>query len=139
MKKMWKAGFLCLLFVVVLSGCEKVGQGSTGGTRGKDWNYTVVPVKDCPEDFLKEIEKKKVNELQMTYEDGAYLYIAVGYGEQSTGGYSIKVQGLYEKGENLCIETSLVGPEEDDVVRQKVSYPYIVIKTEKTEKNIDFL
>lgn len=138
MKKFIRAGFLSLLFlfVLTLSGCETVKEG---GEKGKEQAYTVVPVRDCPEDFLKEIEKKKINAFQMSYEDGEYLYIAVGYGEQSTGGYSIKVQGLYEKGENLCMETSLVGPEEDDVVREKASYPYIIIKTERTEKDIDFL
>ncbi len=137
MKKLLNVGFLCLLFLFVLSGCGKAEQGDV--KKGKNWNYTVVPVQDCPKDFLKEIEKKKVNELQMTYEDGTYLYIAVGYGEQSTGGYSIKVQGLYEKGQDLCIETSLIGPDEDAVVRQKASYPYIIVKTERTEKNIEFI
>lgn len=136
MKRMLTAGCLTLFLIAFLAGCETV---TNDGARGRDWEYTVVPSHDCPEDFLKEIEKKKMNEFQMSYEDGEYLYIAVGYGEQQTGGYSIKVQGLYEKGENLCIETSLIGPEEDDIVRKKASYPYIVIKTERTEKDIKFL
>ena len=108
-------------------------------TRGSDWEYTVVPTADCPKDFLEEINKKKINAFQMTYDDGEYRYIAVGYGEQETNGFSIQVQGLYEKGENLCIETSLVGPEEDQIVSEKKSYPYLVIKTMKTEKKVEFI
>ncbi|MCH5252576.1 MAG: protease complex subunit PrcB family protein [Lachnospiraceae bacterium] len=136
MKKRWMAGCLGLLLLLILTGCETVTEEAA---KGKDWEYTVVPERDCPEDFKKEIEPKKINKFQMTYDDGEFLYIAVGYGEQETGGFSIKIQGLYEKGESLCIETSLVGPEEDTIVKNKPSYPYIVIKTEKTEKTVEFL
>ena len=106
--------------------------------RGEDWDYTVVPTADCPKDFLAEIEKKKINAFQMTYDDGAYRYLAVGYGEQETNGFSIQVQGLYEKGDVLCLETSLVGPGEDQIVSNKKSYPFLVIKTKKTDKKVDF-
>ncbi len=107
--------------------------------KGKDWDYTVVPTTDCPKDFLAEIEKKKINPFQMTYDDGEYRYLAVGYGEQETNGFSIRVQGLYEKGETLCMETSLAGPGEDQIVSNKKSYPFIVVKTHKTEKKVEFL
>ncbi len=107
--------------------------------KGKDWDYTVVPTTDCPKDFLAEIEKKKINPFQMTYDDGEYRYLAVGYGEQETNGFSIRVQGLYEKGEALCMETSLAGPGEDQIVSNKKSYPFIVVKTHKTEKKVEFL
>ncbi len=134
---MRKSLFHCLLvLIIILCSC---GKEEKTGERGKDWDYTVVITEDCPKDLLEEIEKKKVNSFQMTYDDGEYLYIAVGYGEQQTGGYSIKVLGLYEQGDGLCIETSLLGPEEDVIVKNKASFPYIVIKTEKTEKNVTFL
>ena len=106
--------------------------------RGKDLDYTVVPTADCPKDFLNEIEKKKINAFQMTYDDGAYRYIAVGYGEQETNGFNIRVQGLYEKGNEICIETSLTGPDEDSIVSHKKSFPFLVIKTQKTEKKVNF-
>ena len=57
------------------------------------------------QDFLKELEEKKINPFQMTYMDGEYLYIALGYGEQPTGGFSITIHGLYETGDKLCLET----------------------------------
>lgn len=74
----------------------------------------------------------------MTYDDGAYCYLAVGYGEQETNGFSIRVLGLYEKGEGICFETSLVGPEDDQVVSQKKSTPYLVVKTERTDRKVEF-
>lgn len=134
MKKIFLSCFLC--FMTILCSC---GKTENTGERGKDWDYTVVTTEDCPKDLQTEIDKKKVNAFQMTYDDGEYLYIAVGYGEQQTGGFSIKVLGLYEQGEGLCVETSLLGPEEDVIVKNRESFPYIVIKTEKTEKNVTFL
>lgn len=137
MRKMWIAAALCLCFLtgIVLSGCEHVQEE---GSRGKDIEYTVVPTADCPEELKNEIETKKINAFQMTYDDGEYLYLAVGYGEQQSGGFSIRVLGLYEKGENLCLQTSLQGPDEDEVVSMKESYPYLVVKLERMEKEVIF-
>ena len=128
------AAFVCMM-VFLLAGC---GEEKENSSRGKDLDYTVVPTADCPADFLKEIDSKKINPFQMTYDDGAYCYLAVGYGEQDTNGFSIKVLGLYEKGESVCFETSLVGPEEDQVVSRKPSTPYLVVKTKRTDKKVEF-
>ena len=127
---------MALAFLCTLAGCETVEEG---GERGKDWDYTVVPTADIPADFLKEIESKKINAFQMSYQEAEYLYIAAGYGEQDSGGFNIKVVGLYEQGENLCLETSLSGPGEDEIVSDKASYPYIVVKTQKTDKEVKFV
>ena len=129
-------GFFTIILVIVLIsvGCGAEKESS----RGKDLDYTVVPTADCPADFLSDINKKKINPFQMTYDDGAYCYLAVGYGEQGTNGFSIKVLGLYEKGQGICLETSLVGPEEDQVVSQKKSTPYLVVKIEKTNRKVEF-
>lgn len=126
---------MVLCVAACAAGCEKEEQSTE---RGKEWDYTVVAVRDCPEDFLKELEEKKVNAFQMTYMDGEYLYIAMGYGEQATGGFSIAVKGLYESGGKLCFETELMGPGKDEVVKEKPSYPFVIVKTEKTEKEVIF-
>ena len=126
---------VAVLAVLLIAGCEKETESTE---RGKDWDYTVVAVRDCPEDFLKELEEKKVNAFQMTYMDGEYLYIALGYGEQATGGFSIAVRGLYESGDKLCFEAELMGPGKDEVVKEKPSYPYVIVKTEKTDREVLF-
>lgn len=134
-----KKGIVVVLIMCILTlatACEKKEETAE---RGKDWDYTVVAVRDCPDDFLNALEEKKVNPFQMTYLDGEYLYIALGYGEQATGGFSIAVRGLYEMGDKLCFEAELLGPGKDEVVKEKASYPFIIIKTEKTEKEVLFL
>lgn len=132
--------FMSALLVGILAGLVACGgpEQKKKSSRGEDLEYTVVPTADIPADFAKEIEEKKINAFQMTYDDGAYLYAAVGYGEQASGGFSIQVLGLYENGENLCLETSLTGPEEDEVVSDKASFPYIVLKMKRTEKEMEF-
>lgn len=136
---MCKKGIVILLvlcMILSVAGCEKETESTE---RGKDWDYTVVAVRDCPEDFLEELEEKKVNPFQMTYMDGEYLYVALGYGEQATGGFSIAVRGLYESGDKLCFETELRGPGKDEVVKEKPSYPFVIVKTEKTEREVEFV
>lgn len=135
MYKKGTAVFLVFCLILFTAGCEKTDESTQ---RGKDWDYTVVAVRDCPEDFLTELEEKKINPFQMTYMDGEYLYIAVGYGEQATGGFSISIHGLYESGEKLCLETELLGPGKDEIVKEKPSYPYVIVKTEKTEREVVF-
>lgn len=135
MKKRAVSVFLTVCLFIFTAGCEKQTKPAE---RGKDLDYTVVAVRDCPQDFLKELEEKKINPFQMTYMDGEYLYIALGYGEQPTGGFSIAVHGLYETGEKLCLEAELLGPGKDETVKEKASYPYIIIKTEKTDREILF-
>ena len=98
----------------LFSGCGTEKEGK----RGKDLDYTVVPTEECPADFLVEINKKKINPFQMTYEDGEYCYLAVGYGEQETNGF--------------------LGPEKGQEVSQKKSMPYLVVKMKKLEKKIEF-
>lgn len=135
-KKIILGCLMALALLCTLTGCETVEEG---GERGKDWDYTVVPTADIPQDFLSEIDSKKINAFQMSYQEAEYLYIAVGYGEQESGGFNIKVMGLYEQGSSLCMETSLNGPGEDEIVSDKASYPYIVVKTQKTDKEVKFV
>ncbi len=137
MKRYGMYGVMVVMVCLYLCGCGGA-EKQEDAVKGKDWDYTVVAVRDCPEDFLHELENKKMNGFQMSYLDGEYLYIARGYGEQPTGGYSIMVKGLYEKGDDLCLETELKGPAKDEIVKEKASYPYLIVKTEKTERQVIF-
>lgn len=137
MKQLKKIIWILVGVGIAVTGCQKTEEAEK--SKGKDWDYTVVAIRDCPEDFLAELEEKKTNPFQMSYIDGEYLYIARGYGEQNTGGYSIVVQGLYELGEGeLCFATELKGPGKEENVKQKPSYPYVIIKTEKTDREVVF-
>ena len=57
---------------------------------------------------------------------------------QSTGGYSISVEELYETADAVYIHTGLIGPAKGELVAEAESFPYIVVKVEYTDKRVVF-
>lgn len=119
-----------------------VGIGFTGckeEEKVRDLDFTVVSSECVPKELLAEIESKKQEEFQMSFQDGNYLYLCVGYGAQETGGYSICVKDLYLTDSSIVLDTTLLGPKHAE--GKKVpgeSYPYIVIKTEYIDAVVIF-
>ncbi len=122
---------MCLL----LSGCKS---DKVNKEKVKDLEFTVVEEADIPEELLKIIEEKKKEPFKLKFSNTAYLYIVVGYGEQPTGGYSIKVEDLYLTENAIYFNTSLLGPPKDEIVTQILTYPYIVVKVEFMDKSVVF-
>jgi hypothetical protein len=134
MGKRFLAGLVCLMLMMT-AGC---GIQSDKTEKIRDLEYTVVKEADIPEEFLSQIEEKKTTDFRLTYTDGEYLYIARGYGEQSTGGYSIEMQELYLTANAICFSTALYGPQKGEQVTQSVSYPFIVVKLELLNEPVVF-
>lgn len=137
MNKGWKRSLVvcALIMMGMLCGCS-TGTGEEGKVR--DLEFTVIGEDQQPEALKEVIEEKKTKPFQISYTQGDDLYISVGYGEQQTGGYSITVNELYETENEVVLNTTLAGPGVDETVTESLSYPYLVIKTEKTDKNIIF-
>ncbi len=136
-KKKKAIAAMLLLCMFVLAGCvnkkdplEKI----------KDLEFTVIAEENIPEEFLQAINEKKTEGIKMTYQDGGFLYICIGYGQQVTGGYSIAVNALFETANAIYFDSTLLGPEpgEDGTKRNSPSYPYVVIKTEFIDKPVVF-
>lgn len=100
--------------------------------------FTVVELEDIPEELLEVINENKQGEIKMTFEDGGYTYIVRGYGQQKTGGYSIAVNMVYIAGDELHMDTSLIGPPQDKKIMEEPSYPYVVVKVEGQEQTVVF-
>lgn len=124
---------LCLLCSVFGCSVEKI---STDKIR--DIDFTVLEEEDIPEELNQIIEEKRTKTFQVTYADKGELYIAKGYGEQATSGYSIEVVECYETENAVYVHTNLIGPAKDEKIVEAKTYPYIVIKMEFVEKNIVF-
>jgi len=122
---------LCLAAILVVCGCT-----DSKKEMGQPIEFTVVAEEDIPEELKTIIAQKKEGEFRLTYIDGEYLYIAVGYGKQQTGGYSIQIPSVYLTETNIVFESCLLGPEEEMPVN--ISYPYAVIKMEKREEPVIF-
>lgn len=124
-----------LLMLVLLTAC---GGSKVSKQQETLLDYTVVPRSDVPETLLNTINGKRSESMTMTYGEGEYLYIIVGYGVMPTGGYSISVERLVETEDEIFIKTNLRGPAAGEAVNKAESYPYIVVKTEYTDKKVVF-
>ncbi len=120
---------------ILFTGC---GLEETDSRKLEDLSYTILEEQEVPQEFLSVIEEKKEGIFKLTYTDKEYLYIAVGYGEQQTGGYSIAVNQCYLTQNAIYFDTTLIGPSKGEQVNQAKSYPYLVIKTKFLEKSVVF-
>lgn len=122
-----KAMILICCVALLLSGCS--GQ-QLSEDKKKNVSYTVVEDAEIPETLKNAIEEKKESPFKLSYSDKDELYIVIGYGKQSTGGYSIVVDDLYMTDTNMVFATTLKGSDEKVETEETVSYPYLVVKTE---------
>ena len=133
---------LCCIMLLCICGllcsCTACRKEQTSTKKLRDLEYTVLGSEEVPEELLKIIDERKEKEFKLTYSDGEFLYIVVGYGEQATGGYSIRVNEAYLTSNALYADTSLIGPEKGTEVQKAVSYPFIVIKTEYIDMRVVF-
>ena len=104
----------------------------------RDIDFTVVNEEDIPEELKTMIKEKETTPLKLTYADQGVLYIAEGYGEQPTSGYSIEVKECFETKNAIYLHTNLIGPTKEERIVEKATYPYIVIKMEFIDKNVVF-
>lgn len=130
-KKSFKRYF-CLaialtITMLLLSGCTAAYESSD---KLRDLDFTVLGEKEQPDTLKEIISEKKKAPFQISYVLGSDLYVAIGYGEQAGGGFSISVNDFYETEEAIIIDTTLAGPGNAEKVTQAATYPYIVIKTE---------
>lgn len=123
---------IALLFV---SGC-KVSKDD--GKKVRDLEFSLAVDSDVPEELRQIITEKKEQAFKLTFSDEQNLYIVVGYGPQSTGGYSIAVKELYLTDNSIVIDTELLGPEKGENPAPETSYPYVVVKTENLENPVIF-
>lgn len=128
---------ITLVTLIALWMCGCAAQDDTEA-KLRDLEFTVVAEDEIPKALAEVMEQKKTSPFQISYTLGENLYLAVGYGEQQTGGYSISVDELYETENHIVADTTLIGPTPDEQVVQSITYPYIVIKTELVDKNVDF-
>ena len=135
----WQMRFLRVCLICLL--CFAVyacGQKQDPMEKIKDLEYTVIAEDNIPEELLEKIEERKENAFKLTFEDQGFLYICVGYGAQQTGGYSIAVNDLYETANAVYIDTNLIGPSPEEKSKPVESYPYVVVKTEFSQKPVVF-
>lgn len=126
---------LSICILMTLCGCSAKELATE---KIRDIDFTVVKEEDIPEELMTQIKEKETTPLKLTFADQGALYIAEGYGEQPTSGYSIEVKECFETKNAIYLHTNLLGPAKEERIVEKVTYPYIVIKMEFIDKNVVF-
>lgn len=140
-KRTWLTGKVFLALAVMTAATLWLGGCSAAKDDGKkvrDLDFTVAGDMDVPAELKRLIGEKQQQPFKLTYSDEQNLYIAVGYGVQPTGGYSISVNDLYLTDNSIVINTELKGPEKGENAGNEQSFPYIVIKTGYLENPVVF-
>ena len=142
MRKLWNGKMIlvvCLLawvcIVRLLTGCSVARESQE---KVRDLEFTVVGENELPQELKALAEEKKAAPFKLSYSNDQGLFIVVGYGEQSTGGYSITVRELYLTENSIVIDTELLGPQKGEETGVEKSYPYITVRTEYLENPIVF-
>lgn len=134
-KKILSVLLFSALLGSLLGGCSVE---ETNRTKVADLEYFIVEDADIPDELMAMIEEKKEADFKLTYEMEDELYIIRGYGEQATGGYSIRIKDCYLGTNAILFDTELVGPRKGEKTSASPSYPYIVIKTKECGKSTIF-
>lgn len=120
--------------LLLLGGCKTADEAECI----RELEYTVLAKENIPTELLEELEARKSKLFQVTYEDGAYLYLCVGYGEQESGGYCIQTRELALYEEYILLDTVLMGPTQEEAAQKVSSAPYLVIRTEALDYPVVF-
>lgn len=128
-----KVYVLFFLLFTLFEGCVKMDKNEPS----QAVSCQIVEEDDIPEEMKKVIELKKAEPFQITYEDEEFLYIGQGYGKKEMEGYEIEVDSCEESEHFVYIHMILHGPKEEK--EQKDSWPYLIIRLEKKEKQVIFL
>ncbi|HWT73868.1 MAG TPA: protease complex subunit PrcB family protein [Mobilitalea sp.] len=133
-----RAMLLLLMIIITATGLMGCKSENTDIKKIKDLDFTVVEDADLPGELKEIIDEKKEEPFKLSYSNKDNLYIAVGYGKQNSGGYSIAVDQLYLTSNAIYIDTNLIGPTQSDMATQGVTYPYVVVKLEFMDERVVF-
>ncbi len=127
-----------VLFLLAALWIWAAGCGRQPEEKIQDLDFTVVADSELPAELKTAVETRREEDFRLTYSAGQDLYLAVGYGAQASGGYSIQVKELYLTESGIVLDTELLGPEEPAESGEEASYPYIVLKIQMREEPVVF-
>lgn len=119
-----------------LGGCNP--RAKEPGDVGTPLEFIILDEDEIPEKLQQKIEEEKEKPFQLSFSDGKDLYIVIGYGQQETGGYSIKVHTVEKQPESIRVITELIAPKKGETVIEVLTYPYIVMKTKDLQLPVEF-
>ena len=84
------------------------------------------------------INEKKKEPFKLTYRTKDYLYIVVGYGTQDRSDVNVVMSELYLTKNAIYVDTDLDSVETNTLADGLVSYPWIAVKCELYDVQVNF-
>lgn len=136
---------LSILLAVSFVGCaanekppaeEKPQVGDSpqnGSDEPKEYNGEIgnVLTEGYPAEIQKYLEENKLEETQQAFNINNKTYLVLTMGEQSSAGYAIELKDLVLADGTLKVFVKYVKPGKDAVVATVITYPSLVIETDK--------
>lgn len=104
----------------------------------KDLDYTVCDESKLPDELKEIIKEKRKEPFKLTYRTKDYLYIVVGYGAQDRTDLNVKMTELYLTENAIYVDTDLEAVDTTTLEDQKVTYPWIAVKCELYDVQVNF-
>ena len=98
--------------------------------------YKLIEIEQAPEEIQEWIENNKHLETYMTFHTEEKTYVVIMRGEMMTGGYGIEVLRVDETDDHILIAVQYINPLPDQMGIQMISYPYVIIELDPTDKEI---
>lgn len=120
---------LTIFCVSICYGCGK----NLAGEEKEKVEYTICKDSSLPTQLKETLEQMKKRSGTFTYKNSMYTYLVVCYGSQSYSGYSIQIEECSKSKDALYLKTQLIGPSGSEPIMETETFPYIVIRCERTE------
>ena len=136
---MRKAGYISIVVVsmifliAALCGCRLE---KSEDKKIKD--YTICDESKLPGELKDIIKDKRKEPFKLTYRTKDYLYIVVGYGAQDRTDLNVKMTELYLTENAIYVDTDLESVETTTLADHKVTYPWIAVKCELYDVQVNF-
>lgn len=130
--------FYAIIFGIILISMSGCSLSNSSTEKVADVDFTVVADAEIPQEVKEVLEEKKQEEFRVVFSADENMYIAIGYGERKTSGYSISVEELYKTADSIRVKTNLIGPSKGETISEETTYPTIVIKIENSDYPVVF-
>lgn len=104
----------------------------------KDLDYTVCDESKLPDALVEIIHEKRKEPFKLTYRTKDYLYIVVGYGAQDRTDLNVTMSELYLTENAIFVDTDLISVDNTTLADNLVSYPWIAVKCELYDVEVNF-
>lgn len=111
-----------ITFEIIAQGAPFVSKGeapSTRALRGDD------PNKSVPTDLPEEAKSALQNALAAS---DATLYLIINGGRQPSGGYSVRINSIAQRGNQLVVNYTVQGPKPGEGAAAVLTYPFVIAR-----------